>query len=203
MLIDKLQKLEALMAKTLAESGSLEEIERLRLEFFGKNGSLTELMKELGKLSPEEKPKAGKLINEVKVKLSALLDERQAMLGQAVLAEKLKSESLDVTLPPAKLPYGHKHPLTKTLEDIQLIFARLGYSIAEGPEIETDYYNFEALNFPSDHPARDLHDTFFMENGFLLRTHTSPVQIRHMEAQEPPLRILVPGRVYRNDEIDA
>jgi phenylalanyl-tRNA synthetase alpha chain len=202
-MLERLQQLEELVEHSVAEGHTLQILNNLRTEVLGKNGKVTEILKEIGKLPPEERPGFGELVNKAKLKISRLIETRYEVLQEKEQSEKLRSESIDVTLPGRGIGYGHEHPLTQTVEEIKTIFARLGYTVAEGPEIETDYYNFEALNFPADHPARDMHDTFFVEGGRLLRTHTSPVQIRVMEKQKPPVRVLMPGRVYRNDETDA
>jgi len=199
----RLQELETLAEKSLSGCRTLDVLTQLRTEFLGKNGKLTALLKEVGQLPPDQRPQFGQRVNAVKAKLSARIDQSCQQLETAEQSARLAKEHLDVSLPGNGSPLGHIHPLTQTLQDIQTIFSRLGYAVAEGPEIESDYYNFEALNFPPDHPARDLHDTFFVEGGTLLRTHTSPVQIRIMEQQSPPIRVLMPGRVYRNDETDA
>jgi phenylalanyl-tRNA synthetase alpha chain len=178
---------------------TLADLEQAKARFLGKSGALTEQLKQLGKLSAEERPAAGALINVVKQKLEdALKDRREAIQGRA-LAEQLSREALDVTLPGRGMGTGGLHPVTRTLARIEELFRSIGFEIAEGPEIETDFYNFTALNIPQDHPARAMHDTFYLEDGHLLRTHTSPVQVRYMENQQPPLRIIAPGRVYRVD----
>ncbi|MFC1595670.1 phenylalanine--tRNA ligase subunit alpha [Candidatus Margulisiibacteriota bacterium] len=203
-MIDRLNQLESTAVESLTTCQTLEDITILRTDFLGKSGKLTSLLKEVGKLPKEERPQFGKLVNEVKARVGQQIDEYHQQLAQKEQSAKIMSETIDVTLPGKKTaPAGHKHPLVQTAKDIQDIFSRLGYKVAEGPDIESEYYNFESLNFPADHPARDMHDTFFVEGGYLLRTHTSPVQIRVMEKQKPPLKVLMPGRVYRNDETDA
>jgi phenylalanyl-tRNA synthetase alpha chain len=174
-------------------------LQELRVKFLGKKGALTAIMKGLGTLSPDERPVIGQIVNTVKEQLEAKIESAGLHIREAVKAEKLRLERLDVTLPGRRLPMGTRHPITIIIEEISDIFAGLGFQVAEGPEIEHDYYNFEALNFPKDHPARDMQDTFFVSDTVLLRTHTSPVQIRTMLKQEPPVRIIAPGTVYRCD----
>ena len=157
----------------------------------------------MGKLSAEERPKVGQLANEVRSGIEALVEERTAAVKAALLDQKLALEKLDVTMPGRAAPLGKLHPLTKVLEEVKEIFLGMGFSVAEGPEVETDYYNFEALNIPKDHPARDTQDTFYISDNVLLRTQTSPVQVRTMEKQKPPIRVIAPGRVYRSDAVDA
>lgn len=174
------------------------ELEALRVKYLGRKGALTLLLREIGKLPPEERPEAGRAGSEAKRRLEGLLGEKRE-----ALAKKAKGRALDVTLPGRRPPLGKRHPLTQIIDEIVDIFRGMGFEVVEGPEIETEYHNFDALNTPPDHPARDLHDTFYVEDGRLLRTHTSPVQIRVMESRRPPLRIISPGRCYRNDTPDA
>ena len=164
-----------------------------------KKGKLTGLLKGLGALSNEERPAAGAKINEVKQALQAQINEQKEQLESAALNAKLAGETIDVTLPGRGEEVGGLHPVTRTMERIEAFFARIGYDVETGPEIEDDYHNFEALNIPSHHPARAMHDTFYIDPSTVLRTHTSPVQVRTMEKQEPPIRIICPGRVYRCD----
>jgi len=178
---------------------SAAELEQLRVRFLGRQGELTQLLRSLGKLPPDERPLVGAAANEAKRELEALLDARLATARDAERARERRQQRLDLTLPGRRPPLGAVHPLTRIHDEIVTIFVGLGFSVAEGPEIETDYYNFEALNFPPDHPARDMQDTFFLPGDRLLRTHTSPVQIRTMQAQRPPVRIICPGTVYRRD----
>lgn len=178
---------------------SSKELEQLRVDFLGKKGQVTDLLKGLGKLSPEDRPKMGEQINRLKVQLSEAISQKEREIEDLEWAQKLSKDSTDTTLPPRKIQLGRAHPLTQTLKDIQDCFAQLGFTIKEGPDIETDHYNFEALNIPAHHPARDMHDTFYLTTGNVLRTHTSPVQIHVMESQAPPIKIIVPGKVYRCD----
>ncbi len=179
---------------------SLEALEGLRINYLGKKGVITELLKSLGSLPPDQRPLAGKDVNSVKKTVAAEIELRRRSLQELSLTEKLDEESIDITLPGRNyLPVGAAHPITLIMERIQDIFGNSGFSPVSGPEIETDYYNFEALNIPLHHPARAMHDTFYVEGGSLLRTHTSPVQIRWMELNKPPIRVIAPGRVYRCD----
>ena len=190
-------KVEATAAiEAAADAASLE---KLRVEWLGKKGRVTDLLKGLGQLSAEERPKAGAEINEVKQSLSALISERKDALQQAAIAEQLANESLDITLPGRSEDLGALHPITRTIDRMSEFFVALGFEVVEGPEIEDDYHNFEALNIPAHHPARAMHDTFYIDETHVLRTHTSGVQIRTMESREAPLRVICPGRVYRCD----
>jgi phenylalanyl-tRNA synthetase alpha chain len=175
------------------------ELEQVKARYLGKEGSLTVLLKGLGKLSAEERPAAGARINQVKQGIEAALQQRRDALQQNKLAQKLAAESLDVTLPGRGSGTGGLHPVTRTLERIDQLFHSLGFATASGPEIERDFYNFTALNIPENHPARAMHDTFYIDPQHVLRTHTSPVQVRYMEDHQPPLKIISPGRVYRVD----
>jgi len=174
-------------------------LEQLRVDYLGKKGKLTGLLKKLGNLSPEERPAAGALINEVKQELSGLINSRKSILEQAALAARLEADRVDVTLSGRGVDVGGLHPITRTIERIENFFSGIGFQVMEGPEIEDDYHNFEALNIPAHHPARAMHDTFYIDDTHVLRTHTSGVQVRTMETQSPPLRIICPGRVYRCD----
>jgi len=175
------------------------ELEQVKARYLGKEGSLTVLLKGLGKLSAQERPAAGARINQVKQAIEASLQQRRDALLQKKLAQQLAAESLDVTLPGRGLSTGGLHPVTRTLERIEQLFHSLGFATASGPEIERDFYNFTALNIPENHPARAMHDTFYVDPQHVLRTHTSPVQVRYMEDHQPPLKIISPGRVYRVD----
>ncbi|QTS84687.1 phenylalanine--tRNA ligase subunit alpha [Ectopseudomonas khazarica] len=197
-----MENLDALVSQALEavqQSEDINALEQLRVQYLGKKGELTALMQTLGKLSAEERPKAGALINTAKSQVQDALNARKSVLEQALLAEKLASERIDVTLPGRGQASGGLHPVTRTLERVEQFFTHIGYSVAEGPEVEDDYHNFEALNIPGHHPARAMHDTFYFNANMLLRTHTSPVQVRTMESQQPPIRIVCPGRVYRCD----
>lgn len=186
-------------AAAVVAANSVQELDQVRVDYLGKKGPLTALRKGLGKLTAEERPEAGAKINEVVQQVSEQISARKALLEAAALEMTLASETVDVTMPGRGGSLGGLHPVTKTLERIESFFAGIGYSVAEGPEIEDDYHNFEALNIPSHHPARAMHDTFYFNANTLLRTHTSGVQVRTMETQQPPIRIICPGRVYRCD----
>ncbi len=183
----------------IAAADDLQKLDQLRVNYLGKKGSITAQMKSLGSLSAEERPKAGQVINEAKKSVQAAIEARKAELENAKLSEQLASEAIDVTLPGRTLGMGGLHPVTRVLYRIEDLFNQLGFEIAEGPEIEDDFHNFEALNIPESHPARAMHDTFYISEHLLLRTHTSPVQVRVMKEQSPPLKVIAPGRVYRCD----
>ncbi len=183
----------------IAGADSLEALDAQRVAVLGKSGLVTEQLKQLGKLAPEQRKAQGELVNRAKERLQEAIAARRAALEEASFARRLASERVDVTLPGRGVDTGGVHPVTRTLERMIDIFARLGYQVAEGPEIEDDHHNFEALNFPPHHPARTMHDTFWFPDGRLLRTHTSPVQIRAMSGRQPPIRIVAPGKVYRSD----
>lgn len=178
---------------------SLPVLDQVKARFLGKTGAITEQMKSLGALAPEERKAAGARINQVKDQVEALLKARREALQQAELDKQLAAEALDVSLPGRGQSMGGLHPVTRALQRIERIFASIGFDVADGPEIETDFYNFTALNIPANHPARAMHDTFYLPGGNLLRTHTSPVQVHYMQDQQPPIRIIAPGRVYRVD----
>ncbi|MDX1754661.1 MAG: phenylalanine--tRNA ligase subunit alpha [Marinobacter sp.] len=197
-----MENLEQLVQDGLAaveQAGGLQALDQVRVDYLGKKGVLTQQLKSLGKLSPEERPAAGQKINDAKAQVQQAINARRAELEQAALDAKLASESIDVTLPGRGQDLGGLHPVTRTLQRIEQFFAKAGYTVEQGPEIEDDYHNFEALNIPGHHPARAMHDTFYFNPGTLLRTHTSPVQIRTMEDGKPPFRMICPGRVYRCD----
>ena len=202
-LTDQLDGLEDEAAAAIAAAATSAELEDLRLQLLGKKGKLSTVLGSMGRLPPAERPVVGQRANLLKQQLQTLLTQRLAAMRSAVMAERLQQERLDVTVPSRFLPAGHRHPLISTVEEILDIFAGLGYQVSEGPEIETDHYNFTALNIPAHHPARDMQDTFYLGGEHLLRTHTSPVQIRYLEAHPPPVRIVAPGRVYRRDTVDA
>ena len=186
----------------VAAAQSAADLERIRVGVLGRQGELTQLLRSLGTLAPEERPLVGAAANEAKRALETLLDAKLATTLEAERQAERRRTRLDLTLPGRRPPQGSLHPLTRVHDEIVAIFAGLGFSVAEGPEIESDYHNFEALNIPRDHPARDMQDTFYLSDSTLLRTHTSPVQVRAMLAQKPPVRIIVPGKVYRRDVVD-
>lgn len=197
-----MEALKQIQAEALAAIGGaseLPQLEQLRVDYLGKKGALTAVLKGLSQLAPEERPAAGAKVNEVKAELQALINERKAALEAGALEAQLASESIDVTAPARGLSSGGLHPVSVTIERIEALFSAMGFEVVEGPEIEDDYHNFGALNIPDHHPARAMHDTFYVDDTHVLRTHTSPVQVRVMESQEPPLRVICPGRVYRCD----
>lgn len=188
----------------IKEANSLDDLENLRVQVLGKKGSITSLMKQLGSLEPDKRRDVGQILNSLQKNIIESIDNKKSSLEETYLNEKLKNEALDITLPTRPENIGRIHPLSKTMDEVISIFAQMGFTVAEGPDIESDFYNFTALNIPQEHPARQEHDTFYFnedENGErkVLRTHTSPVQIRTMEKLKPPLRVIVPGRTYRSD----
>jgi phenylalanyl-tRNA synthetase alpha chain len=196
---EQLEQLRNGALQDIAIASSVEGLQEIRINLLGRKGELTALMRGLGALSAEERPAVGQLVNTVRDEIESALGVAIESAQQKVIAERLASERVDISLPGRRPQKGTKHPVTLVIEEICSIFAGLGFAVAEGPEIEHDWYNFEALNFPPEHPARDMQDTFFVENNLLLRTHTSPVQIRTMLKQKPPVRIIAPGTVYRCD----
>ncbi len=197
--MENLQQILAAGLQAVTEATEIKALEDVRVEFMGKKGQLTALLKGLGQLSAEERPKAGAEINKAKQQIQQAIAAKSQALQQAELQQKLEQERIDISLPGRRQSMGGLHPVTKTLRRIQDYFGQIGFSVAEGPEVEDDFHNFEALNIPSHHPARAMHDTFYFGESQLLRTHTSPVQIRVMEQEKPPMRIIAPGRVYRCD----
>ena len=187
----------------IATSNTLEQLEQLRIGYFGKKGQLSQILGSMGKLAADQRPKIGAIANVIKEAIATELDNKRITLQSAQIQAKLEAETIDVTMPGVYRPQGRIHPLNGVIDRALDIFVGLGYTVATGPEIESDYYNFEALNTPPDHPARDMQDTFYLPDAKLLRTHTSSVQIRYMENNEPPIRIVAPGRVYRRDTVDA
>ncbi|MCT0223827.1 phenylalanine--tRNA ligase subunit alpha [Synechococcus sp. CS-1328] len=202
-LVGQLDRLEAEAADAIAAAASAEALEELRVGLLGKKGRLSGVLGAMGKLPAPERPLVGQRANRLKEQVQGLMAERLQAVKGAAMAKRIAQETLDVTAPCSFVPPGHRHPLIATVEEIVDLFAGLGYRVSEGPEIETDYYNFTALNIPEHHPARDMQDTFYLPGDRLLRTHTSPVQIRHLENNPPPVRIVAPGRVYRRDAVDA
>lgn len=199
------QDVQRIQEETLSELqklSTLEELQELKVKVLGKKGTLTALLRQMGSLSPEERPLFGQVVNEARDVLEGAWTQRTEELAKAAMQKQLEEEKLDISLPGLSLPRGHQHPLTKVIEEMEDIFLGMGFQIAEGPEIETDYYNFEALNLPKEHPAREMQDSFYITEEILLRTQTSPVQIRTMEKQHPqlPVKIICPGKVYRKDD---
>lgn len=198
---ETLLKIKTDALKALSDAGA--DVEALRIQYLGKKGELTAVLRGMGKLSAEERPVVGQLANEVRAAIEEEIEKKTAAIKTAALEAKLQAEKLDVTVPGDKTPVGKPHPLALVQRQLEEIFLGMGYSIAEGPEVEYDYYNFQALNIPKDHPARDTQDTFYITENILLRSQTSPVQARVMEKQKPPIKIISPGRVYRSDAVDA
>jgi phenylalanyl-tRNA synthetase alpha chain len=197
---DELERIERSFAEALSAAGAdTRAIDAVRVRFLGKKGEVTGLMKGLGRLTPEDRPAAGKAINELKRKVTDALERSAAEADEKARRARVESQRVDVTLPPRRPWTGSLHPVTLTRLELERIFVELGFSVESGPEVEDDFHNFQALNIPEDHPARDDTDTFYLEGGLLLRTHTSPVQIRTMQARKPPIKMICPGRVYRRD----
>ncbi len=203
MLEREIQELESGSLARIASSRTLEELEAARVEALGRKGSLDRFFKQMGKLAPEERARAGKLLNGAKQRLEAALEDRKREFADAEMRARLEREWIDLTLPAPPPRRGHFHPVTQIQQELEELFTSLGFAVLDGPEVETERHNFDALNIPATHPARDAQDTFWLENGLLLRTHTSPVQVRGMERFGPPLRMIAPGRVFRNESVDA
>ncbi|NEQ32422.1 MAG: phenylalanine--tRNA ligase subunit alpha [Leptolyngbya sp. SIO4C5] len=199
----QLQSLEQSAQTAIAQSTTLDELEQLRVGYLGKKGQLSKVLGGMGKLPATERPRIGAAANTVKTTLQTALEQKKAALQAAEIEAQLAAEALDVTMPGVFVPQGRVHPINSIIDQIVDIFVGLGYTVAQGPEVETDYYNFEALNFLPDHPARDMQDTLYLQDGQLMRTHTSNVQIRYMKEHEPPLRAVAIGRCYRRDTVDA
>jgi phenylalanyl-tRNA synthetase alpha chain len=199
----QLATLQATALESIAQTQTLESLEQLRVNYLGKKGEISQILGGMGKLAAEERPAIGAAANVVKDAIQAQLDRVKIDLQTAQIQAQLAAETLDVTMPGVYRPAGRIHPINATIDRVVDIFVGMGYTVATGPEMETDYYNFEALNTPQDHPARDMQDTFYLPDGNLLRTHTSSVQIHHMEENEPPIRVIAPGRCYRRDTVDA
>lgn len=200
---EKLQSIREKAAEAMSACVDSRELDAIRVKYLGKKGEVTALMKNMRSLAPEERPAFGQMVNELRSAIEAGLTENKERLEAIALERKLKSETLDVTMPGADIPVGKKHPINLVLDEVKDIFIGMGFSVAEGPDVESDYYNFEALNLPKDHPARDTQDTFYVSDNVVLRTQTSPIQIRTMENKKPPIRVIAPGRVFRSDDVDA
>ena len=200
---EKLQKIKEEATKQILASEELTKLNEVRVAFLGKKGELTAVLKSMKDVLPEGRPIVGQLVNETRAAIEDMLEETKKKLEAAELNFRLKQEVIDVTLPAKKNRIGHRHPNTIALEEVERIFVGMGYEVVEGPEVEYDYYNFEALNIPADHPAKDEQDTFYINSKILLRTQTSPVQVRTMESRPLPIRMIAPGRVFRSDEVDA
>jgi len=201
-MLEKLNEIKLEAQEELKNAKTVNDLVALRVKYLGKKGALTAVLRGMGSLSPEERPQVGQVANDVREVIEGILEERNNQLKEWELHEALQKETIDITLPGQKILLGHKHPITMVIDQMKDIFLGMGYSIAEGPEIELDYYNFEALNLPPDHPARDMQDSFYISEEVLLRTHTSPVQVRTMEKIAPqiPVKIICPGKVYRRDD---
>jgi phenylalanyl-tRNA synthetase alpha chain len=204
MLDDSIRELESGSLARIASARTPQELDAVRVAVLGrKDGALTQVMKQLGKLAPDEKKRTGMLLNAAKQKLEEALEAKQQQFAQTALKVRLDAEWVDLTLPAPGPRRGHLHPITQIQRELEGLFASLGFAVLDGPEVETEYHNFDALNIPPDHPARDMQDTFWLEGGHVLRTHTSPVQVRAMERLGPPLRMIAPGRAFRNESVDA
>lgn len=200
---EQLEGIRAEAEAALKSIESLEELDNVRVKFLGKKGDLTAVLKTMGSLAPEERPVVGQLANQIRSDIAAGIEAKTKELKEAAQEARLLAETIDVTLPGEPVEIGHEHPLSLVLDEVKEIFMGMGFEIAQGPEVEWDYYNFEALNIPKDHPARDTQDTFYITDNMLLRTQTSGTQIRVMEEKKPPIRMIAPGRVYRSDAVDA
>jgi phenylalanyl-tRNA synthetase alpha chain len=203
MLDDSIQELESRSLARIASAQSAEELETVRVEALGRKGTLADVGKGMGKLAPEDRARIGKLLNTAKQRMEEALEARTREFEQLKLRARLDAEWVDLTLPAPPPKRGHLHPITRIQRELEDLFRSLGFAVLDGPEVETEYHNFDALNIPPDHPARDMQDTFWLDGGRLLRTHTSPVQVRGMERLGPPLRMIAPGRVFRNESVDA
>ena len=200
---DKLKKIMDDAIGQIEASEQLDKLNDIKVAFLGKKGELTSVLKSMKDVAPEDRPKVGQLVNEARAKIEETLEIKKAAFEKAVMEEKLASEKIDVTLPGKRQAEGHRHPNTITLEEVEDIFVGMGYEVVEGPEVEYDYYNFEALNIPDNHPAKDEQDTFYITKDILLRSQTSSVQVHEMEKGKLPIRMIAPGRVFRSDEVDA
>ena len=200
---EKLQKIKEEAIRQIQEAADLSKLNDVRVAILGKKGELTAVLKGMKDVSPEERPLVGQMVNETRENIERILEETKAKLEAVELDARLRREVIDVTLPAKKNKVGHRHPNTIALEEVERIFTGMGYEVVEGPEIEYDYYNFEALNIPANHPAKDEQDTFYINDKIVLRTQTSPVQVREMEKGKLPIRMIAPGRVFRSDEVDA
>lgn len=200
---EKLQELKNKALEQINGSDGLDKLNEIRVAFLGKKGELTDILKSMKDVAPEDRPKVGQLVNEARAAIEEKLEERREAFEKKLREEKMQAETIDVTLPAKKPMLGHRHPNTIALEEVERIFIGMGYEVVEGPEVEYDYYNFEALNIPENHPAKDEQDTFYITNKILLRTQTSSVQAHVMEQGKLPIRIIAPGRVFRSDEVDA
>lgn len=203
MMREQLNNIKAQAEEALSSVSSIQELENVRVKYLGKKGELTAVLRGMGALSAEERPVIGQLANEVRQFIEDILTKKMKELAEAEKRIRLEKEKIDITMPGRTRSFGKRHPLTQVIDEIKEVFLGMRYQIAEGPEVELDYFNFEAMNIPKNHPSRDVQDTFYIDDNVVLRTHTSPVQARVMKTQKPPIRIICPGRVYRSDEVDA
>lgn len=199
----QLESIKAAALDAINAAQNAQDIDAVRVKYLGKKGELTAILKQMGALPAEERPQMGQLVNQAKAELEAVLEEKNNEMKAKATEEKLKAETIDITMPAKTSKTGKLHPLNTVLNDMIDIFQSMGFDVLDGPEVETDHYNFECLNVPADHPARDMQDTFYLGEGLLLRTQTSAAQIRTMETRKPPIRVICPGRVFRADEVDA
>lgn len=200
---DKISEISEAVKKKLAEIKTLQELQDLKVKYLGKKGEITSMLKGLGGMTPEERPVFGQKVNQLREELEKAMERRERDVKEKILEQRLQKEKIDVTMPGKNIELGSVHPITQVIQEVEEIFLGMGYSIADGPEVETAVYNFDKLNTPPDHPARDLQDTFYITEDVILRTQTSPVQARVMENQKPPIKIICPGAVYRSDTLDA
>ncbi len=200
---EQLERIRQEALKQINESDNADRLNEIRVSFLGKKGELTSILKSMKDVAPEDRPKVGQMVNETRTEIEKVLDEHKSKMEAAIREAKLKNEVIDVTLPSKKNKVGHRHPNTVALEEVERIFVGMGYEVVEGPEVEKDYYNFEALNIPADHPAKDEQDTFYINGDLLLRTQTSSTQVHEMEKGRIPIKMIAPGRVFRADEVDA
>ena len=200
---EKLEQIKKEALSAMEQADLLDKLNEIRVAYLGKKGELTSVLKGMKDVAPDERPKIGQMVNDTRQALEEALEKKKNTLAKKAREERLKREVIDVTLPAKRNRIGHRHPNSIALEEVERIFVGMGYEVVEGPEVEYDYYNFEALNIPKNHPARDEQDTFYINQNIVLRTQTSPVQVRTMENKKPPIRVIAPGRVFRSDEVDA
>lgn len=200
---DKLEQIRKEALEQIEAATDMEQLNEIRVAYLGKKGKLTEVLKGMRKVPPEERPQVGQMVNDTRTLIESTMDASRRTISSRLREEQMKREKIDVTLPAKRMGVGHRHPNSIALDEVEKIFIGMGYEVVEGPEVEYDYYNFEALNIPANHPAKDEQDTFYINKDILLRTQTSSVQVRVMEQQRPPIRVIAPGRVFRSDEVDA
>ena len=202
-MMERIAEIRELMTKEMSSAETTQAVENLRVKVLGKKGELTALLRSMGQLAPQDRPAAGQMINDARQRFTDMLDEKLAALKKLEREEALKREKIDVTQPVSQQPMGSEHPLTLVMHELVDCFTGMGFEVLQGPEVELDHYNFELMNIPKNHPARDAQDTFYIDDNIVLRTHTSPMQARAMLTRKPPIRVICPGRVYRADEVDA